>query len=156
MNLDRIDTEILHELQKDGRLTNRQLAEKVALSNAPCWRRVKRLEDQGYIQRYAAIIDPEKIGLKMFSFAEVSLDNHHPDTVASFLSMVADCPEILECHSVSGGCDYLLKVLSKDMESYQEFLTHNLLYQQRVRTVNTLFSMKRQKVSIEVPVGISS
>lgn len=151
--LDRVDTQILNTLQKDGRLTNKQLAEQVALSNAPCWRRVKRLEDEGYIERYAAIINPEKVGLKMFAFAEVSLDNHHQETVTSFLSMIDDCPQILECHSVSGGCDYLLKVLSKDMESYQEFLTQHLLNQQGVRTVNTLFSMKRHKVSIEVPVG---
>ena len=152
MSLDRVDTQILHELQKNGRLSNRELAEKVSLSNAPCWRRVKRLESEGFIRGYAAIIDAEKTGLTMCAFAEVSLDNHHPDTVVSFLKMINRSPEILECHAVSGGCDYLLKVLSKDMESYQEFLSHNLLNQAGVRTVNTLFSMKRQKTSIEIPV----
>ncbi|OMH27127.1 Lrp/AsnC family transcriptional regulator [Motiliproteus sp. MSK22-1] len=152
MDLDRVDTEILNALQQNGRLSNRDLADKVSLSNAPCWRRVKRLEQEGYIRGYAAIIDSDKIGLKMCAFAEVSLDNHHPDTVAGFLEMVNRCPEILECHAVSGGCDYLLKVLSRDMESYQEFLSHNVLNQKGVRTANTLFSMKRQKVSVEIPV----
>lgn len=152
MSMDRTDTKILQALQKNGRLSNRELAEQVSLSNAPCWRRVKRLEEEGYIRGYTAIIDADKTGLKICAFAEVSLDNHHPDTVVGFLALISRCQEILECHAVSGGCDYLLKVLAKDMESYQEFLSHHLLRQPGVRTVNTLFSMKRQKSSTAIPV----
>ncbi len=152
MKLDRTDIKILHELQQNGRLSNRELAEKVSLSNAPCWRRVKRLQDDGVIRGYAAIIDADKTGLKICAFAQVSLDNHHSETVAGFLVIVNQCPEILECHAVSGGCDYLLKVLAKDMEGYQEFLSHRILTQAGVRTVSTLFSMKRQKSSVEVPI----
>lgn len=154
MSLDRVDSEILGALQEDGRLSNRDLAEKVSLSNAPCWRRVKRLEEEGYIKRYAAIINSDKIGLKICAFAEVTLDNHHPDTVADFLAMINRCPEILECHAVSGGCDYLLKMLAKDMEAYQEFLTQNILNHKGVHNANTLFSMKQQKVSVEIPLDL--
>ena len=114
VTIDRYDKSILKALQKDGRLSNRDLADQVGLSAAPCWRRVKRLEDHGFIRNYIARLDPEKIGLKSIAFAEVALDNHHPDTLESFSRVIAGCSEILECHSVSGKCDYLLKIITMD------------------------------------------
>ena len=97
MSLDRYDQKILTALQRNGRLSNRDLADRVGLSAAPCWRRVKRLEDEGYINNYYAQLSPGHLGLKLLAFAEVSLDNHHIDTLTAFKQLVESCPEILEC-----------------------------------------------------------
>ena len=93
--MDKYDAQILHELQLEGRLSNRDLAERIALSPAPCWRRVKRLEDEGFIRGYSAQVNHKKIGLQIIAFVEVSLDIHHPETIQNFLSMIANEPGIL-------------------------------------------------------------
>ena len=151
VTIDRYDKSILKALQKNGRLSNRDLADQVGLSAAPCWRRVKRLEDHGFIRNYIARLDPEKIGLKSIAFAEVALDNHHPDTLESFSRLIAGCPEILECHSVSGKCDYLLKIITMDMESYERFLSGKLLQTPGIRSVSTMFSLRETKLTLELP-----
>jgi len=151
--MDKYDNKILHELQVDGRLSNRDLAEKIALSPAPCWRRVKRLEDEGYIQGYSAQIDHKKVGLTVIAFAEVILDNHHADTTDAFLRQVNQSPQILECHSVTGQCDYLLKIITKDMEDYEIFMSTKLLLSPGIRSVNTLISMRQNKQTAELPVS---
>ncbi|WP_246125435.1 Lrp/AsnC family transcriptional regulator [Exilibacterium tricleocarpae] len=152
MTLDRYDGAILETLQTDGRLSNRELAERVGLSAAPCWRRVKRLEDEGYIQNYVAMLDPKKVGIQVLAFAEISLDNHHADTLAAFIEAVEQCPEILECHSVTGQCDYLLKIAARDMEAYEHFLSGRLLQVKGIRSVNTLFSLKQPKQTLTLPI----
>ncbi|MCV6623743.1 MAG: Lrp/AsnC family transcriptional regulator [Cellvibrionaceae bacterium] len=152
--MDKYDAQILHELQLEGRLSNRDLAERIALSPAPCWRRVKRLEDEGFIRGYSAQVDHKKIGLQIIAFVEVSLDIHHPETIQNFLSMIANEPGILECHSVTGQCDYLLKIVSKDMESYETFVSTQLLTAPGIRSVNTLISMRQNKLTSELPVNL--
>ncbi len=153
MTLDRYDCAILEALQEDGRLSNRDLAEKVGLSAAPCWRRVKRLEEEGYIRAYVALLNPKRIGIQVVAFAEISLDNHHADTLAAFIEAVQGCEEILECHSVTGQCDYLLKVMARDMEAYESFLSGRLLQVKGIRSVNTLFSLKQPKQTLTLPVA---
>ncbi len=150
--LDKFDTAILRELQHDGRISNRDLAEKVSLSNAPCWRRVRRLEEGGYIQGYVALTDARKLGLTIVAFAEVSLDNHHAETIAGFDDAIQACPEILECHSVTGSCDYLLKIIASDMEAYERLLSATLLQVPGLRAISTLFSLKQRKLSLELPL----
>jgi len=152
MSLDRYDQKILTALQRDGRLSNRDLADLVGLSAAPCWRRVKRLEDEGYIDNYFAQLNPSHLGLKLVAFAEVSLDNHHRDTLAAFNKRVESCPEILECYSVSGKCDYLLKIVEKDMESYETFLSGTMLQTPGIRSVSTMFSLRQSKLTRELPL----
>ncbi|WP_417228149.1 Lrp/AsnC family transcriptional regulator [Amphritea sp.] len=151
--LDSFDVAILASLQKDGRLTNRELAETIGLSGAPCWRRLKRLEAEGYIEHYTAVLSPKKINLNVVAFAQISMDNHHPETLKSFLSMVAACPEIQECHSVSGSCDYLLKIITRDMESYEALLSNMLLPAEGIRSTSTMFSMKQPKITRELPLS---
>ena len=151
--MDKYDAQILHELQVDGRLSNRDLAERIALSPAPCWRRVKRLQDEGYIESYSARINHRKVGLHIIAFAEVVLENHHPETIEQFLQQVSGNKEILECHSVTGQCDYLLKIVAKDMEAYEQFMSSRLLVVQGIRSVNTLISMRQNKLSSELPVA---
>ena len=153
MIIDRTDVAILSHLQRDGRISNRDLAEKVSLSTAPCWRRVRRLEKAGYIRGYAAVVDAKKVGLQIMAFAQISLDNHHPETIAAFDQAIQDWPEILECHSVTGpSCDYLLKIVVSDMDNYEQFLMNHLLQMRGIRSVNTLFSLKRRKATLELPV----
>lgn len=150
--MDKYDQQILHELQLDGRLSNRDLADKISLSPAPCWRRVKRLEDEGYIEGYRCQLNPKKVGLKIIAFAEVILDNHRAATTETFLLQVDKSPQILECHSVTGQCDYFLKIIAIDMEDYENFLSNQLLLSPGIRSVNTLISMRQNKHTAEIPV----
>lgn len=150
--MDKYDAQILHELQLEGRLSNRDLSERIALSPAPCWRRVKRLEDEGFIRGYSAQVDHKKVGLQIIAFAEVSLDNHHPETIQNFLTMISNESGILECHSVTGQCDYLLKIVARDMEYYEAFVSSQLLAAPGIRSVNTLISMRQNKLTSELPV----
>lgn len=152
MPLDRYDRTILQALQRNGRLSNRELAEQVGLSAAPCWRRVKRLEEEGYIQDYIAQLNPKILGLQVAAFAEVSLDNHHTETLDAFNKTVESCPQILECHSVSGQCDYFLKIVERDMASYEHFLSGTLLQIKGIRSINTMFSLKQSKLIRELPL----
>jgi len=153
MMLDDFDIAILAALQKNGRLSNRELADTIGLSAAPCWRRLKRLETEGYIKNYTAELTPKKVNLNIVAFAQISMDNHHPKTLEAFLSIVSECPEIQECHSVSGQCDYLLKIITRDMESYEALLSNRLLQAEGVRSASTIFSLKQPKVTRELPLN---
>ena len=150
--IDPIDARILRELQHDGRVTNQELANRVGLSPAPCWRRLKRLEEAGVVQRYVGLLDPEAVGFSIVVFASVLLDNHHIDTVQSFDNLVNESDEVLECYSMSGSSDYLLKVVARDMTHYEEFLSQRLLRCTAVRSVNTSFVLKRKKHTTALPV----
>ncbi len=151
-SLDDIDLRILQALQNDGRISNRQLAERVALSPAPCWRRLRALEENDVIQRYAALVDPAKVGLSILAFAHVSLENHHSETVAEFDALIHERPEVLECHSTSGDYDYMLKIIVADMAAYETFLSDELLQIPAVRTVNTSFSLRQKKLTTQLPL----
>ncbi|HHL31680.1 MAG TPA: Lrp/AsnC family transcriptional regulator, partial [Oceanospirillales bacterium] len=128
-------------------------ADTVNLSPAPCWRRLNALEEKGYIKSYAALLDHEKIGLTITAFAHVSLDDHHANTVKSFDKAMAKWPEVQECHATSGGYDYLLKITTADMQSYNHFMYEKLLKLKAIRSVNTSFSMMQKKVSTELPLN---
>jgi DNA-binding Lrp family transcriptional regulator len=154
--LDKFDLNILSALQKNGRLSNKELAESIGLSTAPCWRRLKHLEDEGYIKGYTAELNAKKVHLNVIAFAQVSMDNHHTETLTPFLSIVSNCPEIQECHSVSGDCDFMLKIITRDLDSYDELLSKKLLQAKGVRSVNTMFSMKQPKISREFPLEMLS
>src|SRR5690349_10224549 len=110
--LDRLDRRILDELQGDARLANQELAKRVGLSPAPCWRRLRRLEREGFIDGFATLLNAPAIGLPIVAYALISLDNHHPESVKQFDQFVAERPEVLECHSLSGTNDYLLRIVA--------------------------------------------
>lgn len=154
--VDATDRRLLTVLQQDGRLSNQELANRVALSAPACWRRVRRLEDEGVIERYVAILDAQKVGFGLLSFAFVDLENHHPTTVAEFDRLVADCVEVLECHMLSGSHDYLLRIATADMPHYEEFLRLKLLPNRAVRSVTTSFSMKSKKQTSVLPLETGS
>ena len=154
--LDVTDRRLLAVLQDDGRLSNQDLADRVALSAPACWRRVRRLEKEGVIERYVAILDAEKVGFGLLAFAFVDLENHHPSTVAEFDRLVADCAEVLECHMLSGNHDYLLRIATAGMPHYEEFLRLKLLPNRAVRSVTTGFSMKKKKQTFVLPLDTGS
>ena len=151
--LDRLDRRILQELQLDARITNQELAKRVGLSAAPCWRRLKRLESEGLICGYATLLSAAAIGLTIQAYALVSLENHHAQTVSQFDQLVRDRPEVLECHSRSGPNDYLLRIVAADMEAYEHFLSTQLLQLPAVRSVNTSFVLRTKKFTTRLPVG---
>ncbi len=122
MKLDRIDIRILHELQKNGRITNVELAELVHLSPSPCLMRVKKLQDAGYITGYAAQIALAKLGPTITVFTEVTLKKHRQIDFARFQQAIEKVEEVIECHLISGGYDYLLKFITVSISDYQEIM----------------------------------
>ena len=151
--MDNYDKNILREIQQDGRVSNKELANKVNLSPAPCWRRMNALEEKGYINNYVALLSRDKLGLSITAFAHVSLDNHHSETVELFDQAIQKWPEVLECHATSGDYDFLLKITTSDMKAYNYFLYEKLLKLDAIRSVNTSFSMMQKKMSTQLPLG---
>ncbi len=152
MLIDRNDIAILQQLQCNGRTSNRELAEKINLSPAPCWRRLRMLEESGVIDHYAAILNPIKVGLSIVAFAHISLENHHANTVAEFDEAIQQAPEVLECYMTSGEYDYMLKVVTKDMPAYELFFSTVLMQISVVRNVSTSFSLKHKKLTTALPL----
>lgn len=151
--MDKTDIRILAELQKNGRLSSQALAAKVGLSTSPCWRRVRRMEKSGIIAGNVAILDPESVGLHVVAFAQVSLEDHHPDSVQEFDRMVKDLPEILECHAMSGQHDYQLKVICRSIGDYDRLLSEHILPVKAVHTVNTSFVLRTNKSTTVLPLA---
>ncbi len=152
MKMDKLDIAILEAIQKDGRLSNRDLAKQVSLSASPSWRRLHALEDAGVISHYAAIVDRVQVGLSIMGFAHVTLHDHSSEKVRKFDRAILGAPQVLECHATSGEHDYMLKVVAPDMASYQDFLSEYLLKIGVVRTVNTSFVLKQQKSTTVLPL----
>lgn len=152
IKIDRRDIAILNALQRDGRMSNRDLAKCVSLSPAPSWRRLRALEEEGVIDHYAAVLDREKVGLSILGFAHVSLHDHNSETVEKFDRAIMRAPQVLECHATSGDYDYMLKIVAPDMAAYQDFLSGYLLKIGVVRTVNTSFALKQQKNTTVLPL----
>jgi DNA-binding Lrp family transcriptional regulator len=150
--LDRLDRRILDELQEDARLSNQELAKRVGLSTAPCWRRLRRLEQEGFIARYATLLNAPRVGLPIVAYALVSLENHHPESMRRFDQFVNQRPEVLECHSVSGSNDYLLRIVAESIEAYEHFLSLHMLQSGAVRAVNTSFVLRTRKFTTRLPV----
>ena len=120
--LDDLDRKILRELQANGRLTNAQLAERVGLSASPCWQRVKRLEDDGYITGYTALLDQKRLGLPDTVIIEVTLERHDDEVLERFGRALTDLPEVLEAYLTTGEYDYFIKVAIAGTEGYERFL----------------------------------
>ncbi len=140
--MDRIDRRILEVLQKNGRLTTAELAERVGLSASPCARRLKRLEDEGFIDDYQAILNRDKLGITMSFFVEIRLNDHQADSIAQFEKELSDMEEVVNAHIVSGGYDYLLEVVSKDLAGYEAF-TRKLHKITSVKDIHTHLAVRQ-------------
>ena len=145
--LDRIDQKILRQLQGNARMTNVDLARSVNLSPTPCLERVKRLEADGYILDYVTLLNPQKLGAGVVSFIQVQLDRTNPDVFDRFKEQVALCPEVMECHMVAGGFDYLLKVRTRNMLEYRDFLGETLARMSDIKQTHTYVVMEAVKAS---------
>jgi Lrp/AsnC family leucine-responsive transcriptional regulator len=154
IKLDRYDHRILEELQRDGGLTNQQLAERIGLSPSPCSRRVKQLEDAGIILRRVTLLDRRRLGLTLTAIIQISMDRHTPERFEAFEAAVRACPEVQECYLITGqDADYLLKVVVPDMDHYQEFLLNRITRIEGVSGVHSSFVMRRVVDSTELPLG---
>jgi len=152
--LDRMDRRILEELQRDGGLTNQQLAERVGLSPSPCSRRVRQLEEAGIILRRVTLLERNRLGLKLTAVIQIGMDRHTPERFEVFESKVTSYPEVLECYLITGQqADYLLKVVVPDMDHYQQFLLEKITRIEGVSGVHSSFVMRRVKDSTELPLG---
>lgn len=153
MELDKYDRLILEQLQKNGRMTNQELADAISLSPSPCLRRVRQLEESGLIDGYRALLNARKLGLTLMAFIQISMDKHTPERFDAFESTVAQYAEVLECHLITGqSSDYLLKVIVKDMDAYQQFLLNKLTRIEGVSGVHSSFVLKSPVVNTALPM----
>ena len=150
--LDETDRKILALLQQDGRLTNAKLAEQLNLSETPCWRRLKRLESEGYIEGYQARLNRHKLGLGVIGFAQVTFGDHSGQAPIDFEQKMAQMPEILSCHNVSGDCDYILQIVADDLESYGDFVRDKLRILPGISSIRSSLSLREVKAGIRMPV----
>ena len=144
-NLDETDLQILKTLQRNAKLTTKELAEAVHLTPTPVFERQKRLERQGYIKKYVAILDPEKLGLGLQVFCKVKLKQINHEIADAFTRRIMRIPEVTECYNTSGAYDYLLKVRARDMKQYQEFILTKLGEIESVGSIESTFVMSEVK-----------
>ncbi|WP_417608990.1 Lrp/AsnC family transcriptional regulator [Parasphingorhabdus sp.] len=151
-NLDEIDLKILQRLQDDGRVTNVELANSVGLTAPPCLRRMRALEEEGVINSYHAAIDPAKMGYTITVFAMVSLKSQAEADLKAFEDHVQKLPEVRECYMLNGEIDFILKVVAKDLQQFQSFLTSQLTSAPNVASVKTSLTIRSAKHLPGVPI----
>ncbi|EGR3455483.1 Lrp/AsnC family transcriptional regulator [Vibrio parahaemolyticus] len=149
--MDKIDRQLLHLIQKDATLTTAELADQVGLSASPCARRLKRLEQEGVISGYRAMISRGAVGIAMTVFVEVSLNNHQASSIDEFETTIVDMDEVISCHVVSGAYDYLLEVVSKDLPGYESF-TRKLQRLENVKDIHTHLAIRQVKGNGCLPI----
>lgn len=150
--LDRIDIRILNELQKDAKLTTKELASKVNLSPSPVFERQKRLEREGYIKKYVAVVDPIKTGNGIMVLCNVRLKHHSKEFSRRFTSVIADIKQVVECFNTSGDYDYQLKIYARSMQDYQEFVLDTLGDLDCIGSLHSIFVIGEVKNTMSVPL----
>ena len=151
--LDEVDLQILVSLQRDGRITNADLAKAVNLSPPSVLQRVRALEKAGLIRGYHALLDHERLGLRITAMVMITLSLHQDMAIERFRRSVMDIPDILECHHVSGDFDFLLKVVVRDMRAYEQFVREKLSKIKGIGQIRTSFVLGTTKYSTEIPIG---
>lgn len=151
--LDDMDRKILRTLQAHPEMSIFDVGEAVGLSQTPCWRRVKRLDADGVILRRAVILDPKKLGLSVMAFANLKLGNHQEETLEALESEVRRHPEILDCFSMSGDSDYVLRIVVPSIDDYEHFLKKVVVHLPGVASVNSSFALKSVKATTDLPIG---
>ena len=152
MSLDSLDISLLAALQREGRTANTELAERVGLSPSACLRRVQRLEAEGYIAGYRAVLDANKLGYGLQAFVRLQLARHDADSVERFVARVGDWDEVIACHALTGDMDYLLHVMVVDLEHFSRFLLDKVLRPGDVADVNSSFVLRAVKAGGAVPL----
>lgn len=151
--LDKFDIAILTHLQADGRLTNTELAQRVGLSAAPCWRRVRALEEGGFITGYRAEISRHKIGLGVLAFVRLDAERNNGDGTRALEEAIRKLPEVIACHYISGTGTFELQVVAQDLDSFSRFALGSLINLPNVKDLHTSFSLGEVKASTALPLG---
>ena len=143
--LDKVDRKILELLQTDGRMTVKEISNRLNLSTTPIFERIKKLERAGIIDHYSAILNTEKLGKKLTAFAHISLKDHTKELVREFEEKILTIPEVMECHYVTGGADFIIKILVKDMDEYKEFVMDKLFEVPNIGNIESYLSLVEKK-----------
>ncbi len=146
------DIKILTLLQKDARITNQTLADKIGMSSSPCWRKVRKLEEDHIIQGYRAVLDRRKIGLGVMVFVRVSIDSHSQAEARKFEQEVTDLENVVSCYSIGGDADFLLQVVSPDLDSYAEFAMSVIRRLPGIKEMQSMFVLKEIKPFVSFPI----
>ena len=150
--LDKVDLQILRTLQENARLTTKELAAKVSLSSTPVFERLKRLEANGYIKKYIAVLDAEKLNQGFVVFCNVKLRRMNRSIAEEFTGVIQDIPEVTECYNISGSYDYLLKIHAPNMKYYQEFILNVLGYIESLGSIESVFVMAEIKQNYGISI----
>jgi Lrp/AsnC family leucine-responsive transcriptional regulator len=150
--IDGIDRKIIGALQENGKMTVQEVSERVGLSHSPCARRIRILEEAGIIKGYTAIIDQKKVGLPISAFASIKLERQREDNLDRFAQAVARWPEVVDCYLMTGQRDYLLRVVVRDLEAYDQFLKNKLTRLDGVASIETSFALGQIKRSEQLPL----
>ena len=150
--LDAYEKRILRLLQEDASLSNAEIAEKVGLSASPCWRRIDRLEREGFIKRRVALLDRRKVGLNAQIFAQVKLNAHGRANLDEFAAAIRDLPEVLECYVMMGSVDFLLRIVAPDIEAYEKLFFNRLSQLPGVQEVNSTVALSEIKSTTALPL----
>lgn len=151
-DLDQTDERLLEVLQRNATITMQELGSIVGLSHTPCWRRVRRLEEKGYISKRVTLLDPEKLELNVNVFVFVTLNRHIANALTRFEKAVKDIPEIVECYSVSGSADFLLRVIVHDVSAYDRLLKRALIHLPEIGNLNSTIALEQLKYTTELPL----
>ena len=150
--LDRHERQILSLLQEDATLTTGQIAERIGLSASPCWRRIDRLEREGFIKRRVALVDRSKVGLDAYLFVQIKLNAHGRANLDEFAAAIRQFPEVLECHVLLGPVDFMLRVIAADIEAYERFFFNRLSQLPGVQEVNSTVALSEIKSTTSLPL----
>jgi len=154
MELDKTDRKILALIQQDASMSASEIAEQVNLSQPPCWRRIKRLEEAGFIQKRAGILNRKQLGLDMVIYTEVKLSANGRQAVNEFQQHIQSFPEVTECYLMMGRIDFLLRIVTKDVESYEKFYRDHLSLIPDIQELNSTVAMSEVKYTTELPLHL--
>lgn len=150
--MDQIDIQILEQLQKDGQTSLVDLAELVASSRSAVWRRVQKLEEEGVIKNHTVLLDPAKVGLSIMVFAQVKMQAQNRENLPDFIDLVSSFPEVIECHTLMGDIDFILKVVVQDVQAYEDFFWNRLSRIDGVREISSSIALTAVKNTVSLPL----
>lgn len=155
MTLDKTDMRLLAQLQKSGRLSNAKLAEALSLSETPCWRRLKKLEDERIITSYQANLDRRKVGFGVMAFVQICCTSHDEESTLQFERIITESENVLACHNTTGEADFMLQVVAKDLDDYSAFIEKTLRKLPGVSAIRSNISLREVKSSSRLPLDAS-
>mgnify|MGYP000454019869 FL=1 len=151
--LDAYDQRILALLQEDAGLSTAEIAERVGLSQSPCWRRIQRLKEEGVIRRQVTLLERKKVGLNTQVFAQVKLNAHGRSNLTEFAAAMGEFPEVLECHVLMGSMDFMLRIVTRDIEAYERFFFEKLSLLPGIQEVNSIVALSEIKSTTSLPLA---